>query len=79
MDQTNLLENMVKFNNKSKPKTKEGTGKKRNTFDSLNAFYEGRELTLNAFRSRMLPTKATKIEGRPRMLALRPSDYGLRP
>ena len=24
MDQNNLLENMVKFNNKSKPKTREG-------------------------------------------------------
>ena len=24
MDQTNLVENMVKFNNKSRPKTKEG-------------------------------------------------------
>ena len=29
MDQTNLLENMVKFKNKSKPKTKEGKNKKR--------------------------------------------------
>ena len=28
MDQTNLLENMIKFNNKSKPKTKETKTKK---------------------------------------------------
>ena len=28
LDQSNLLENMVKFNNKSKPKTKEGKDKK---------------------------------------------------
>ena len=27
MDQTNLLENMAKFNNKPKPKTKEGKEK----------------------------------------------------
>ena len=37
MDQTNLLENMGKFNYKSKPKTKtkEDKDKKRNTFDSV--------------------------------------------
>ena len=47
MNQTNLLENMVKCNNKSRPKTKEGKDEKRNTFDSVSALYEGRELTLN--------------------------------
>ena len=41
MDQSNLLENMVKFDNKSKPKTKEGKVKKQNTFDSVNALFEG--------------------------------------
>ena len=51
MDQTNLLENIATFNNKSKPKTKESKDKKRNTFDSVNALYERRELTLKAFRS----------------------------
>ena len=59
MDQTNLLENIIKLNNKSRPKTKEGKDKKRNTFDSINALYEGRELTLNAFRSGIFPIKAT--------------------
>ena len=48
MDQTNLLENMVRFYNKSKPKTKEDKDKKQNTFVSVNALYEGRELTINA-------------------------------
>ena len=41
MDQSNLLENIVKFNNKFKAKTKEGKAKKPNTFDSVNALYEG--------------------------------------
>ena len=41
MDQSNLLENIVKFNNKFKPKTKEGKAKNPNTFDSVNAPYEG--------------------------------------
>ena len=43
MDQTNLLENMVEPNSKSRPKAKEGKGKKRDTFDSVSALYEGRE------------------------------------
>ena len=32
---------MIKFNNKSKPKAREGKDKKQNTFDSVNAPYEG--------------------------------------
>ena len=51
MDQSNLLENNGKSNNKSKPKTKEGKDKKVNTLDSVYAFYQGRELNLNVFRS----------------------------
>ena len=60
MNQTNLLENIVKLNNKSKPRTKEGNDKKRNTFDSVNPLFEGRELTLNAFRSGIFPIKSSK-------------------
>ena len=63
MDQTNLLENIVKFNNKLEPKTKEGNDKKRNTFDSVNAIYEGQESTLNAFRSGIFPIKTTQGKG----------------
>ena len=63
MDQTNLLENMKKINNKSKSKTKEGKHKKQNTLDSVNALYEGLELTLSAFRSEIFPIEATK--GKP--------------
>ena len=47
MDQRSPLEKMVKFNNKSKPKTKEGKAKKRNNFDSVNGLYEGQEITLD--------------------------------
>ena len=32
MDQTNLLQNMIKFNNKSRPKAKEGKDKKAKYF-----------------------------------------------
>ena len=41
MDQSNLLENMVKFNNKSEPKAKEVNDKKQNTL------YKDWKLTLN--------------------------------
>ena len=51
---------MVKFNNKSKPKTKEGKAENQNTFGSVNALYEGRELSLNAFRSGIFPIKAAQ-------------------
>ena len=63
MDGTNLLEIMIKFNNKSKPKTKEGKDKKGNTFDSVNVLYDSRELTLHAFRSGLFPIKATQEKG----------------
>ena len=74
MDQSNLSENMVKLNNKCKPKTKEDKAKKQNIFDSVNALYEFRELTLHAFRSGIFPIKETQGKGRSRMLASRPLE-----
>ena len=38
-----LLENIISFNNKSKPKSIRGKNKKLNTFDRVNALYEGQE------------------------------------
>ena len=57
MDQSNLLETMVELNDKSKPRSKKG--KKGNTCESINALYEGWEATLNAFKSKIFPIKAT--------------------
>ena len=37
------MDQRQKQSNKSKPKTKEGNDKKRNTLDSVNTFYKGRE------------------------------------
>ena len=63
VDQSNLLEDMVEFNEKSRPTKKEDKEKKkRNTFESVNALYEGRELALNAFKSGIFSIKATKDE-----------------
>ena len=57
MDQANLQENMIEFNNKSRPKTKKGKYKKRDTFDRASALCERRESTLNAFRSGIFQKK----------------------
>ena len=69
MDQTNLLEYMVKCNVKSKPKPKKGKYEEIITFDSVNALYEGQELTLNAFRSGIFPIKSAQGKGHSSELA----------
>ena len=51
MDQNNLLENMVEFNDKSISKSEEGKNKKRSTYKFVNALDECRELALNALES----------------------------
>ena len=58
---------MAKFYNEFKPTTKEDKDKK--TFDSVNALYEGQQLTRNAFKSGIFPIKATQGKGRPSDLA----------
>ena len=40
MDQSNLIENMVKFNNKSRSRSKK-IRKKRDTYESVYALYQG--------------------------------------
>ena len=50
MDQNNLFKNMVEFDNKSRPRTNE----------SDYGLYEGRELTLNAFKSGIFPINKNK-------------------
>ena len=74
MGQSNQFENMVKFINKYKPKTRERKAKEQNTFDSVNALYEGRELTLNNFRGGIFRRKKT----RERSKYVRFASLGLR-
>ena len=62
INQSNVLENIVEFNDKPRPRKKENTEKTRNTFDSVNAFYECWELTFNAFEQGIFPIKAMKGE-----------------
>ena len=46
---SDLLVNNLEFNNKAKARPKAAKKKKRNTFENINALYEGQVLTLNAF------------------------------
>ena len=42
MDQSNLLKNVVEFNNKTRSRTKEGKDKKENIYESVYTLYQGR-------------------------------------
>ena len=74
MDQANLLENMKRFNDKSRPKTKEGKDKKQNSCDSVSALYDSRELTFNAFRSEIFPIKEKQGKQCKRLKILTPKQ-----
>ena len=71
MDQSNLLENIVIFNNKSIPRLRSG---KKEIPDSAYALYQGLDLTLNAFKSGIFTIKAALGEGlkilTPKQIAL---------
>ena len=58
--QTKLLQTILEFNDKVRPRSKADKYKKKNTYESLNALYEDRELTLNAFKSVIFPFKSTQ-------------------
>lgn len=55
---TNLLNNILEFNIKSKPKAKADKQKQY-----INNLYHDRELTLNACKGRMFPLKLTQEKG----------------
>ena len=63
MDQGNLLKNIVKFNNKSRPRKIAGKDKKRDTDGSACTLYEGRELIVNALKSGTFPIKERQGKG----------------
>ena len=53
---------MTKINNKPRTKTKEDKNKTRDTYESVYALYEGRELTLNSSRKEIFPIKSTQCK-----------------
>ena len=56
-DQSSLFENLVEFNDKSRPGNAEGKDKKGNAHESTYAVYKGQELILKALKSGIFPKK----------------------
>ena len=46
MDQSDLLKNVVKFDNKNRSRIKEGKDKKINIYESVYTLYQGRYLLM---------------------------------
>ena len=57
---SNPLGNILEFNDRGRPRAKIGIKKNSNTFESINALYEDRELVLNAFKSEIFPLKSAR-------------------
>ena len=61
-DQASLLNEIMNFRDKTKPKDEEKKKKKKDVLTNLYKFFEGREKVLNAFDSKIFPIK-TKDTG----------------
>ena len=61
--QTNQIENIADFSNKSRRRLKKDNDKKENTYYSINDFHEDWQLIINAFRSRVFSVKQIKGKG----------------
>ena len=59
-DQRELLTEIVDFNKGTKPEHIQTKKQKRNTYESINALYEGMEMVLNAFKSGIFLLPSTK-------------------
>ena len=59
-EQADLLEYILSFNSKIKPRLDEDKNKKNDVFNGARNFYKGRELVLNGFKSGLFPLKSTK-------------------
>ena len=59
--QSDLLENILKFSDRARPRAKANKKKKNETYNSINALYECRELVLNTFKSGIFPLKSTQV------------------
>ena len=57
--QSDLLGEIKKFNDKTRPKTFWRKEIKEDALDNLNNFYEAREMVLNGFKSKIFLTKST--------------------
>ena len=57
-EQSDLIEYILNFNNKTRPKIKDDEKNKKNVLNSAENFYYGRELVINLFKSRLFPLKS---------------------
>ena len=57
-DQSNLLNEIKNFKYKTEPKSDKKRQEKENVEKNLYNFYEGREMVLNAFKSKIFLTKS---------------------
>ena len=62
-EQADLLEYILNFNNKARPKNKNDKKNKRNVFNTAKNLYEGRELVINTFKSGLFKLKLTTGTG----------------
>ena len=56
-DQASLLNEIINFREKTKPRDEEKKKEKKNVLANLHKFFEGREKVLNAFDSKIFPIK----------------------
>ena len=57
------MNNIIEFHNKFKQRSKEGKDKKEILMKNTCTLYERRELTINAFKSRIFTLKSTQGKG----------------
>ena len=67
-----LLNKILEFNEKARPKSKVDKNRKSDTYESLKVFNENRELTLNPFKSGIFLIKLTEGKWCPLDLASHP-------
>ena len=58
-EKSDLVEYILNFNNKTTSKNKDDRKNKKNILNSAKNLYHGRELVINAFKSRLFPLKLT--------------------
>ena len=61
--QCNLLNTILEFNCRARPKAQEDNKKTRDIYESISVLHERRELGLNAFKRGILPLKPTQGKG----------------
>ena len=62
-EQSDLVEYILNFNTKARRKNKDDKKNKKNILNSTQNLYYGRELVINAFKSKLFPLKSTTGTG----------------